>query len=93
MGCYVNPPSETKESFLEREGKRVEPINALSWEDVPEGMLPVVLINNGPFTAAGVAYKRSELVEFTDPRDYRPKKVYLVPIDKLSEVSDIDIYL
>jgi hypothetical protein len=90
MGCYVNPKNEFKESFLDREGVVLNkpPV----WEEVPFGQLPVVLINNGLFTAAGVAYCKSELQAFTDPKDRRPKKYYFVDIDKLMLNSDLKNY-
>ena len=91
MGCYVNPENESKESFLNREGVLYDGIP--KWNQVPDKMMPVVLLNNGLFTAAGVAYKESELGAFTDPRDIRPKKIYFVPIEKLWEVSDLRYYL
>lgn len=90
MGCYVNPAIETKEQFLEKNGIQV--LN-IKWEDVPSDCLPVVLIDNGPFTAAGVAYSKRELEAFTDPRDTRHKKIYIVEIATLKTVSDINRYL
>ena len=85
MGMYVNPKDETKEHFLEREGQMIEKIK---WDDVPAGRLPVVLMDNGPFTAAGIAYKASELDEFTRPTDHRTKVMFLVSIDKLIPTVD-----
>jgi len=48
MGYYVNPPSETKEEFLNREGMKVPKAD---WDKVPKDSIPVVLVNNGHFTA------------------------------------------
>ena len=90
MGCYVNPTNESKETWLEREGKRV---NAINWNIKPLDTLPVVLMNSGPFTAAGVAYSESELKAFTQPSDNRSKIYYYVSIEKLSKVSPILDYL
>lgn len=86
MGSYVNPESETKESFLEREGMVVD---NPSWKDKPKNTLPVVLVSNAFFTAAGIAYCEKELKVFLDPFDFRPKTFYYVNIDKLAGVSDI----
>ena len=59
-----------------------------------EGFLPVVLVDNGMFTAAGVAFSKRDLEEFISPTDLRQKKYYLVPTDKLHEVSpDLKSYL
>ena len=90
MGCYVNPPSEGKVAFLAREGLEV-PVPPV-WDKVPAGSLPVVLVDNGPFTAAGVAFCESELRAFTDPSDRRPKRYFIVPIEKLLPVSDLADY-
>lgn len=88
MGYYVNPPNESKESFLKREGI-LAPHTKINWEDVPEGFLPVVLVDNGPFTAAGIAYCKSELEAFTAPNDWRPRTIYFVKKEKLISVSDL----
>ena len=85
MGFYVNPPNERKEDFLSKNGTRVS--EGLRYCDVPAGELPVILVDNGPFTAAAIAYSEREFQEFMDPRDRRPKKIFLVPIKKLVDVS------
>ena len=90
MGAYINPENETKESFLDREGSEV---SKLSWENKPVGTLPVVLMDNFIFTAAGIAYSKEELKVFTDPYDYRTKRYYYVDIEKLKTVSDVSSYL
>lgn len=90
MGCYANHVSMDKEEWLKKNGVGVENIK---WEDVPEGHLPVVLVFNSAFTAAGIAYCKSELRLFTNPEDNRPKKFFIVPIDALREVSPVDDYL
>lgn len=89
MGYYVNPPTESKESFLKREGIAAPYDQKLSWESVPEGFLPVVLLDNGPFTAAGIAYSKEELDAFTGLHDNRPRQIYLVRITELLKVSDL----
>lgn len=94
MGCYVNPENEEKEEFLEREGREVESDYITdNFKSLKEkGMLPVVLCDNGRFTAAGVAYRESEFERFVR-YDNRPKKFYLVDIEKLKKVSDVEGYL
>lgn len=89
MGYYVNPRNESKESFLSREGIRASSDRKISWESVPAGFLPVALVDNGLFTAAGIAYSKAELDEFTRSDDPRPRKLYLVKIEKLLKVSDL----
>ena len=84
MGAYINPEGESKEDFLAREG---EPSSIMNFDDVPEGKLPVIHCNNGAFTAAGICYSEDEFKAFTDPKDIRPKSMFLVDIEKLHKVS------
>lgn len=83
MGCYVNPPNESKEAFLEREG------SAVSVEDaVITGVeIPVCLFSNGAWTAAVVCDYDEELARFTDEVGDRLSSWYMVAAKKLSEVS------
>lgn len=91
MGCYINPANESKEDFLEREGMRLP--KAPKWGTIPDGFLPVCLVLNSRFTAAGIAYSENELRVFANPKDSRIKFWYFVPIEKLRDVSPIDEYL
>lgn len=86
MGYYVNPPSETKEAFLDRVGKKLD--SPMKWEDIPEGYLPVRLINNDWMAAAAIGYSKAEYVYFQDPSGTRPKTDYLVKIEDLIPVAD-----
>jgi hypothetical protein len=87
MGYYVNPITESKESFLLREGQRVDKPD--SYNRIPRDKALVVLVDNGMFTAAGVAYSQDEFEAFTDLRDGRRKSYFVVERDKLYPVSDI----
>ena len=93
MGVYVDPPGEEKEIWLETNGKitRKEDIDFNKLQD--SGYFPVVLVNNGLFTAAGIAFSESELERFTNPEDERPKTIYIVEKDKLFEVSDLESWI
>lgn len=42
-------------------------------------MVPVVVINNGFFEAAGIAFSEEEFKCFTGPNDYRPKTILFIP--------------
>lgn len=90
MGWYVNPKEGKKEDWLEQHGTRhVDPVDFD--RAVQMGRLPVVLLDNGPFTAAGIAYCADELSEFTRPGDIRHKIVYTVPImDLLALAKDTE---
>lgn len=86
MGYYINPPDKTKEGFLAEYGERVS-INDLAI--TPEA-LPVILINNGPFTTAVIAYSEKELAAFTSPTDPRPRQYYMVPREALTPYYNED---
>jgi len=90
MGFYVNPAKETKTSFLAREGISVPDIFQLTWESVSQGFLPVVLLLNGTFAAAGIAYCEKELQAFTKLDDHRPRRIFMVKIETLLPVAGDD---
>ena len=95
MGLYINPPWETKESWLEREAIEVAGANAAAcW--LSDDVLPICLVNNGPFTAAAVAYNTRELSVLNNPRDLREKRWFVVEVEKIRSVcreERIDLYL
>lgn len=94
MGVYLNPKKMSKEEWLKN--KAYVMINhELPFDEVVEGgMLPVVLVDNGSFTAAGIAYDEKEYLCFTADDDPRPKKVYLAFInDLLDQVPELEKYL
>jgi hypothetical protein len=107
MGCYVNPPMMGKEDWLLKYGRLVGSIkydgycpqahidwkgNKIpSWESYSPN-LPVVLVDNRAFTAAGVAYCKDEYEEFIRERDSRPRLIFSVPVDLLFDVSDLKDY-
>ncbi len=83
MGCYVNPTDgRTKEQWLRDHGKEITREAMLRDYDafLAEGKMPVVLVNNGIFTAAAVAYDKREATDFANPNDSRPRNYYVVPI-------------
>lgn len=83
MGCYVNPPNESKEAFLEREGRAVGVEDAV----ITDVEVPVCLFSNGAWTAAVVCDYDEELARFTDEVGDRLISWYMVDAKKLSEVS------
>lgn len=77
MGYYVNPPDQSKESFLRQNGRAVSVSEAR--ESFATGVeMPVVLMDNGMFTAAGIGFSLAEFDAFTHPSDTRPKTIFLV---------------
>lgn len=91
MGCYIEPPDGDKLDWLIKNGDMVRG----QWDTFtrcPDDKLPVVLLDNGNFLAAGIAYCKEEYDVFTDPDDFRPKKYFLVDKEKLLKVSDLKKY-
>lgn len=85
MGVYINPTDMTKEKWLRVYGSPItNPPSSIT--DVP-GYLPVCLVYNPLFTAAGIAYSDGELSVFANPQDARPKEWYFVRIENLLSVQ------
>lgn len=76
MGYYINPSNMSKEIWLAEHGKRV-PQEEISSHDYSGSTIPVCLVHNGAFTAAGVVYCSREAEAFLEP-DGRMKIWFLV---------------
>jgi hypothetical protein len=83
MGCYINTPLG-KEAWLAANATPTK-----GPQPITETHVPVCLVNNGPFTAAAVAFSERELEAFQQPGDYRPKTWFLVERAKVRTVSDL----
>ena len=92
MGVYINPPGEPKEPFLTREGLPITSSAVRNWDFSKRDRLPVVLVNNGPFTAAAVAYDPKEAEEFTSSSDPRPRAYFSVPLAVLKDPNQSGIH-
>lgn len=95
MGAYVNPKDMTKEDWLKANAEGISPTAPVAIDAMSPNHLPVCLVDNGPFTAAGIAFNERELQAFNDPNDYRMKVWFWVPKEKLMnpDVSDLHYYL
>ncbi len=83
MGCYINPKDMPKEDWLLLFG---EPTQGPT--PITETHVPVCLVDNGPFTAAGVAFNQGEVDAFSYP-DHRPKIWFRVKREDVRKVSDL----
>jgi len=91
MGAYINVKNQPKEDWLKEKGTEISLGDALKWTDFEVNFL-VVLVDNGPFTAAGVAYDRREKDGWLQP-DPRPRSFYSVKKEDLIAVSPLEEYL
>lgn len=87
MGFYINPKHESKEIWLMSNGTPVaNDISEVLFEDFYSGdELPVCLVSNGSFTAAGICYSEGEF-EIFKRYDGRLKRWFGVSINSLLEV-------
>ncbi|MCK5610162.1 hypothetical protein KAR91_50275 [Candidatus Pacearchaeota archaeon] len=86
MGAYINPEDITKEDWLTDNATEYLTIaEAEKAAKDSEGMI-VVLLDNGPFTAAGIVFSDDELVAFTHHDDMRPKRFFVATVPDLMHV-------
>lgn len=75
MGYYINPPSMSKEEFLQHHGTSLSDPASFNFES---DTLPVCLIDNGWMTAAAVCYDARERDVFLHDRTNRSKMWFTV---------------
>ena len=75
MGYYIETgANRNKAEFLMENHDAIKLASAKEALDaMNSGLGVVVVLDNGPFEAAGYCYSPSELVEFSRPDDPRPK--------------------
>jgi hypothetical protein len=91
MGYYINPINGVeKEKWLDTYGEVVQEdvINTFTFAEENPKILPVCLIDNGLFTAAGIAYDKRELEVFLNPEDTRQKQWFLVNLEYLTNSTN-----
>ena len=98
MGCYVNPKGMKNDKWVTANGKYICDIS--EYDDVPvyrglcnNNRLPVVLVDNGSFYAAGVCFDEQEYNRFTLSSDPRPRTIYTVDKELLKTVVDVPQYI
>lgn len=84
MGLYINPLDMSKEQWLAKHGTAI----AVPYWTGDGKSFPVCLVNNGPFTAAGVAFSKREMDAFNGPDDFRPKQWFIVSADDINTVTN-----
>ena len=76
MGYYIETEAAKNKAkwLVEHAGGTIVPRATPAHDSIP-----VVVCDNGPFEAAGIAVDAEELRAFTDPFDPRPKTIVMVP--------------
>ena len=93
MGAYINPPNHGKEQWLNTNGVKLSnPSTDLLKSKITDEKVPVCLVDNGPFSAAGIAFSEAEVDAFTSPTDFRPKQWYVVDRKVARKVSNLSDY-
>lgn len=90
MGIYINPENMSKENWLAEHATRGPSEIMPNIETIPVKHRRVCVVDNGAFTAAGVAFDEDEAAAF-NYFDGRPKFWFIVPDEKLEEVTGITL--
>lgn len=89
MGYYVEVPKhhDKAEQIRDLFGGKIVDLKVASEaiSDPTKGV--IVVIDNGPFEAAGFAYNQQEFEEFTSRSDLRPKKYVILSRQKAEELT------
>lgn len=92
MGIYINPKDTSKEAWLEDNAIGKFPLQEPPpWPAQDEGWLPVALVDNGGFTAAGICFSKDEYDVFSSDISGRPILWFRVPTARLNEVTNQDL--
>lgn len=83
MGYYVNPIDGSEKEIWLKENGVVASVSSIRNFNYDGNFLPVCLVENFAFTAAGIAYSPEERDIFIIP-DGRPKTWFIVPAEKLT---------
>jgi hypothetical protein len=88
MGYYIEVPSNTgKAKLIEELHDGTILARQPDWNEFPDDLAIIVVVDNGLFEAAGYAYSEEEYRAFTRPSDLRPKTFLVMPRDKAEELS------
>ena len=82
MGFYINPTDKSKEQFLREHGIPTNRSTVEDWDFKDKTKYPVVWVNNGLFTAAGIAFCPNETKAFCHPCG-RDKRYFIVNTEDL----------
>ena len=88
MGYYVEVPDHKGKAnqLVQLHGGKIVSCPE-SFDAIPEGKGLIVVVDNGPFEAAGFVYDKAEFRDFTDPSDFRPHHFILLDLDLAKSLS------
>ena len=90
MGLYVNPTTQSKEDWVRSNARSMhrtgDAVTGTRYgEIIGSGRVPLVLVDNGMFTALGVLYSQREAEDFAR-EDGRPK--LFITVDRAALASE-----
>lgn len=89
MGYYIETtdPKGKADTIVSAEPSAIEVTLVEAREAVKKGEGVVVVVDNGPFEAAGFAYNLREFRAFTRPDDPRPKRYIKMDYGRAAKLS------
>jgi hypothetical protein len=82
MGYYIEVEQNKNkaEQIVKLFGGEI--VHKPNFDNIPADKALIVVVNNGPFEAAALAYSRAEFEEFTLPEEIDPRPRKFVLMDK-----------
>ncbi len=90
MGRYINPLTMSKEEFLYTVGKPIP--RTFKWSELPEGYLPVVLVDNGNWSAAAICSDEADF-QMCLEEEKRPIECFLLRVEDIVKEERHPLFL
>ena len=89
MGYYLEVPKhvDKAQQLIELHGAEVLLGKPINFSDIPEDKALVCVVQNTFFDAAALCYSEREMLDFSDPMDFRPKTWLLMDKEKAHKLS------
>ena len=97
MTLYINPSSMTKEEFLDHFGTELQAIELnemVNWDLRNKTDICLIsLVQNPSFSAAGIIEDKRDFVRWSQLRDGRPKRWFIVQTKDINEFGGVAVKL